>query len=52
MYHIWGRGGVYSWFWWENLRGNTPLEIPRHRGKDNIKMDLWEVDVGLWTGSI
>jgi len=32
--------------------GKTPLGTPRHRGQDNIKMDLWEVDVGVWTGSI
>ena len=28
----------------------SPLEIPRHRWEDNIKMDFQEVDVGIWTG--
>ena len=31
--------------------GKRPLGIPRRRRKDNIKMDLQEVDVGVWTGS-
>ena len=26
------------------------LGRPRPRWEDNIKMDLWEVDVGVWTG--
>ena len=28
-----------------------PLGRPRRRWEDNIKMDLQEVDVGVWTGS-
>jgi len=28
MWHIWGRRGVHTGFWWENLREKT---------KDNIK---------------
>jgi hypothetical protein len=28
-----------------------PLVRPRHRWKDNIKMDLQKVACGLWTGS-
>jgi hypothetical protein len=27
-----------------------PLWRPRRRWEDNIKMDLWEVGCGLWTG--
>jgi len=30
--------------------GKRPLGIPSHRWEDNIKMDLQEVDVGVWTG--
>ena len=30
--------------------GKSPLGKPRHRWEDNIKMDLQEVDEGLWTG--
>jgi hypothetical protein len=32
--------------------GKRPLGIPRHRWKDNIKMDLQEIEAGVWTGSI
>ena len=32
--------------------GKRPLGRPRRRWKDNIKMDLQEVGVGVWTGSI
>jgi len=31
--------------------GKRPLGRPRCRWEDNIKMDLQEVGVGLWTGS-
>jgi hypothetical protein len=30
--------------------GKKPLERPRCRWEDNIKMDLQEVDCGVWTG--
>jgi hypothetical protein len=32
--------------------GRRPLEIPRRRWEDNIKMDLQEVEWGAWTGLI
>jgi hypothetical protein len=32
--------------------GRRPLERPRHRWEDNIKMDQREVGLGAWTGSI
>jgi hypothetical protein len=32
--------------------GRRPLERPRLRWEDNIKMDLREVEWGAWTGSI
>ena len=31
--------------------GKRPLGRPRRRWEDNIKMDLQEVEVGVWTGS-
>jgi len=46
-----GRGEVYTGSWWGNLR-KRPLGRPRHRWKDNIKMDLQEVECGAWSGSI
>jgi hypothetical protein len=33
------------------LEGNRPLGKPRRRWEYNIKMDLQEGDVGVWTGS-
>jgi len=30
--------------------GKRPLGGPRRRWVDNIRMDLQEVDVGVWTG--
>jgi len=41
---------VYTGFWWVNLRERDHLEDPSVDG-DNIKMDIQEVDEGLWTGS-
>jgi hypothetical protein len=32
--------------------GKRPLGRPRHRWEDNIKMDLYEVEWGAWTGLI
>jgi hypothetical protein len=32
--------------------GRRPLERPRRRWEDNIKMDLQEVGRGAWTGLI
>ena len=31
--------------------GKRPLERPRRRWEDNIKMDLQDWDVGVWNGS-
>jgi hypothetical protein len=45
-----GRGEACTGFWWENLKGKRPLERPKHRCEDNIKMDLQEVRCGVWTG--
>jgi hypothetical protein len=30
--------------------GKRPLERPRLRWEDNVRMDLQEVGVGVWTG--
>ena len=34
------------------MEGKRPLGRPRHRGDDNIKIDLQEVCWGDWTGLI
>jgi hypothetical protein len=46
MWHVWGRGEVCTGFWWGNLR-ERPLERPRRRWEDNIKIDLQEVECGV-----
>jgi len=33
------------------LEGKRPIGRPRRRWEDNIKVDLQEVDVVVWTGS-
>jgi hypothetical protein len=30
--------------------GKRPLERPRHRWEDGIKMDLGEIGLGVWSG--
>jgi hypothetical protein len=32
--------------------GRRPLGRPRHRWMDNIKMDLLEIGLNLWTGLV
>jgi hypothetical protein len=33
-------------FWWEKSEGKTPLERPKHRWEDNIKIGLRELGWG------
>jgi hypothetical protein len=40
---VFGRGEVYTGFWWGNLRGTDHLGDP---SEDNIQMDLQEVGCG------
>jgi len=44
------RRGVYRVLMWKP-KGKRLLGRPRRKLEDNIKMDLQEVDVGVWTGS-
>jgi hypothetical protein len=44
------RGGVYS-FLVGKPEGRRPLGRPRRKWDKNIKMDLQDVGVGLWTVS-
>jgi len=43
--HVARMGGeeVHTWFWWGKPEGKRPLERPRSRWEDNIKMDVQEV---------
>ena len=45
MKHEWGRGELYTECGGET-EGKRPLERPRRRWEDNIKMDLQEVGCG------
>jgi hypothetical protein len=44
MWHVGGRGGVFTMCWLGGSKGK-PLRRPRHRWEDNIKMDLREVGI-------
>ena len=48
--HTGERRGVYLVLV-EIPEGKRPLERPRHRWEDNMKMDLQEVGCVAWTGS-
>jgi hypothetical protein len=39
IWHRWGRGEVYTGFWWGNLRRKIPVGRLRRRWEDNIKMN-------------
>jgi hypothetical protein len=41
----WGKRGVYKVLEWKP-EGKRPLERPRRRWEDNIKMDLQKVEYG------
>jgi hypothetical protein len=47
-----GRGKVCTGFWWGNVREGDHLEERRRRWEDNIEMDLREVVLEAWSGSI
>jgi len=47
MWCVWGRAEAYTGFWWGNLKGERPLGQPRHRWKNDIKIDLQEVGCGV-----
>jgi hypothetical protein len=53
MWHAWGRGGERRGVYRVLVgrpKGKRPLERPRRRSKDNIKMDLRgiEIDAASW----
>jgi hypothetical protein len=46
MWHARERGEKCTGFWWESPEGKRPLERPRRRWEDGIKMDLREIGWG------
>jgi hypothetical protein len=45
MWHAWERGETCTGFWWESPK-KRPLERPRRRWEDGIKMDLRQIGCG------
>jgi hypothetical protein len=45
-----GRGEMCTGFWWDSQKEKRPLERPRHRWEDGIKMDHREIGWGVWSG--
>jgi hypothetical protein len=51
MWHEWERRNVYRLLV-GNPEGKRPLGRPRRRWMDNIKMDLLEIGLSVWTGLV
>ena len=49
-YHIWGRGEVYTGFWWGNLRARDHLEDAGIDGRIILRCIFSKWDSGIWTG--
>jgi hypothetical protein len=43
MWHAWGRGEIFTGFFFGRPEGKRPLGRRRHRWGDNIKIDLREI---------
>jgi len=51
MFHVWGRAGLYTGFWWGNLRERDHLEEPGADGRVILRCIFkkwdWEARTGL-----
>jgi hypothetical protein len=45
MWHTWGRGEVFTGFWFGEPKVRDHWGRPKHRWEDNIKMDLREIGI-------
>ena len=52
MWHVWGRGDVYTGFWWGNLRERDHLKDADIDGRIMLRWIFRNWDVGAWTGLI
>jgi hypothetical protein len=50
MWHVWGRGQVYTGFWCGNLWERAHLEDPGVDRKSILRRIFRQWDVGVWTG--
>jgi hypothetical protein len=41
-----GRSGMHRGFWWESQKEKRPVRNSRLRWKDNIRMDLRDIECG------
>jgi hypothetical protein len=51
MWHVRGRGEVYTGFWYGNLRERDHLGKPGIDGRIILRWIIRKWDVGSWTGS-
>jgi len=51
MKHVWGRGEMYTGFWWEELKERAQLEDPGVDGRIILRWIFRKWDVGVWTES-
>jgi hypothetical protein len=49
---IWGRGKMYTGFWWGNVKEREFLEDPSIDGKVILRWICRKWDEGAWTGLI
>ena len=47
--NVWGRGEVYTGFWWGNLRERDHLEDPGVDGRILLRRTFRNWVVGVWT---
>jgi hypothetical protein len=52
MWQVWGRGEVYTGFWWGNLRERDHLGDPGVDGRIILRRIFRKWDVGAWAGLI
>jgi len=49
MQRVWGRGNVYSWFWWGKLKERDYLGDPEVDGRIVLRWIFRKWDVEIWT---